>query len=44
MSYKTESIKKPEATNRDPITDAAVAHPIGIGVGAVLGGTAALTT
>lgn len=41
MSYKTETIKKTEATNRDPITDAAGAHPIGTGVGAVLGGTAA---
>ena len=26
MSYKTETIKKTEATNRDPITDAPGAH------------------
>lgn len=41
MSYKTETIKKTEATNRDPITDAPGAHPIGTGIGAALGGTAA---
>ena len=41
MSYKTEANKKIESTNRDPITDAAGAHPIGTGTGAALKGTAA---
>ena len=41
MSYKTEANKKIESTNRDPIADAAGAHAIGTGIGAVLEGTAA---
>lgn len=40
MSYKTETVKT-EATNRDPLTGAPGAHPIGTGVGAALGGAAA---
>jgi len=35
----TDSSKKPEA-NRDPITGAPGAHPIGTGVGAAMGGAA----
>ena len=41
MSFKTEANKKIKSTNRDPITDAAGAHPIGTGIDAVLRGTAA---
>ncbi len=41
MSYKTETIKTTEANNRDPITDAPGAHPIGTGIGAAIGGAAA---
>ena len=41
MSYTTETIKTTEATNRDPITDAPGAHPIGTGIGAAIGGAAA---
>ncbi len=41
MSYKTETVKTTEATNRDPITDAPGAHPIGTGIGAAIGGAAA---
>lgn len=41
MSYKTETVKTTEATNRDPITGAPGAHPVGTGIGAALGGAAA---
>lgn len=42
MSYKTESTETNKGSpNRDPITDAPGAHPIGTGVGAALGGAAA---
>ena len=42
MSYKTEMNKTVEGTeNRDPLTGAPGAHPIGTGVGAALGGAAA---
>ena len=41
MSYKTETIKTTEATNRDPLTGAPGAHPVGTGIGAALGGAAA---
>lgn len=41
MGYTKETIKTTEGTNRDPITGAPGAHPIGTGVGAALGGAAA---
>ena len=42
MSYKTETIKTVDVdANRDPITGAPGAHPVGTGIGAALGGAAA---
>ena len=35
------TLARPTEANRDPITDAPGAHPVGTGVGALLGGAAA---
>ena len=41
MSYKEKTITTKtddSAANRDPLTDVPVSHPIGTGIGALLGG------